>query len=168
MSVIGEYLRSLAMFNQESDPLVGELLFHSLVRCAKYRQLHNLLQYRVFSDSRRMAELMISLSAEYPPFMQLGMDMLKRLKCHDLVLFELLKRSNIMGAVMYVRDNSLLNKLIPGQFLRVAQSSGDSVLFYNTFRFMEQRNYYLHGSRNFQQSEDCDSFVEQFNRLFPE
>jgi hypothetical protein len=122
----------------------------------------------VLPDSKRLAELMISIKAEYSPFLQLGMDMLKRLRCHDPILSELLLRDNVMQAVQYARDNAILDKLAPSQFLLAAQMSGDPLIFYNTFRFMEQRNYYLHGTRQFQQNEGCDQFVDYFNRLFPQ
>jgi hypothetical protein len=68
---------------------------HLLVQSQQYETLHQMLQYQILNDSERVAQSLLQFVALYPPFHQLALDMLKRLRKHDLIIEVLLSRHQV-------------------------------------------------------------------------
>ena len=67
------------IFCTEVDFDVEDVLVSHLVRTGQYYQLHQLLQYYVINDRKQMACKLLTLHRDYPPAIQLALDMLKRI-----------------------------------------------------------------------------------------
>lgn len=85
--------------------------------------LHSLLQYHVLSDSLELARILVSLGSNeskryhsdssmqvynmhYEPAYQLGLDMLKKLKSNEEVVYALLNEGLIMRALDYALESN--------------------------------------------------------------
>ncbi|XP_078071723.1 regulator of MON1-CCZ1 complex isoform X16 [Mustelus asterias] len=103
----------------------------------------------VFTEKK--ACLLLSLESTYPPAHQLSLDMLK-----------------VLGALRFVRSVGSHDNISARKFLDAARQTGDTMLFYTTFKFFEQRNQRLRGSSHFTPGEHCEEHVSHFKTLFGE
>jgi len=56
--------------------------------------------------------------------------------------------------------------LLPREFLKAAEATKDSHVFYSTYKFFEQRNLILRNDRKFEINDGCDEYVKEFEKLF--
>ncbi len=70
-----------------------------------------------------------------------------------------------MEAIRVARERNHLKKLQPKLLLDAVLESRDDLLFYNVYKFLEQRNIYLYQTPKFNPKEDCDSHVRHFQVL---
>lgn len=126
-----------------------------------------MLTLRLFPDSLEIAKQLCNqqIHGMENLFFQIGLDMLKRLKHHELIIQFLLKKGKIMDAILYSRDEGLLRTLVPKQFLKATQSIHDDRLFYFVFRFFEQRNLFLYDTIDFPEKDDCEEYILYFKNL---
>ncbi|XP_078071718.1 regulator of MON1-CCZ1 complex isoform X12 [Mustelus asterias] len=121
----------------------------------------------VFTEKK--ACLLLSLESTYPPAHQLSLDMLKRLStANDEIVEVLLSKHQVLGALRFVRSVGSHDNISARKFLDAARQTGDTMLFYTTFKFFEQRNQRLRGSSHFTPGEHCEEHVSHFKTLFGE
>merc|ERR1719443_2469766 len=100
IAVLVEYIRSLNQFQIPVQHYLYELMINTLVLNNSFYQLHQFLQYHVFTDSKPLACLLLSLESAYPPSHQLALDMLKRLSTANEEIVEvLLSKSQVLPAL---------------------------------------------------------------------
>ncbi|XP_078071716.1 regulator of MON1-CCZ1 complex isoform X10 [Mustelus asterias] len=150
-AVLMEYIRSLNQYQITVQHYLYELVIKTLVQHSLFYMLHQFLQYHVLSDSKPLACLLLSLESTYPPAHQLSLDMLK-----------------VLGALRFVRSVGSHDNISARKFLDAARQTGDTMLFYTTFKFFEQRNQRLRGSSHFTPGEHCEEHVSHFKTLFGE
>jgi hypothetical protein len=103
----------------------------------------------------------------YPAAHQLALDMLKRLSnAHEEIIEVLLSKGHILPALRYVRSVGKSDDVCARKFLEVAKATNDSILFHSVYKFFEQRNLRLHNTTGFAKSEQCQSYVQHFKKLF--
>ncbi|XP_078254098.1 regulator of MON1-CCZ1 complex isoform X2 [Rhinoraja longicauda] len=168
-AVLMEYIRSLNQFQITVQHYLYELVIKTLVQHSMFYMLHQFLQYHVLSDSKPLACLLLSLESTYPPAHQLSLDMLKRLStANDEIVEVLLSKHQVLGALRFIRSVGGQDNISARKFLDAAKQKGDTLLFYTTFRFFEQRNQRLRGSSHFTPGEHCEEHVIHFKSLFGE
>ncbi|XP_078071714.1 regulator of MON1-CCZ1 complex isoform X8 [Mustelus asterias] len=162
------YTHVLSVFTEKKHYLY-ELVIKTLVQHSLFYMLHQFLQYHVLSDSKPLACLLLSLESTYPPAHQLSLDMLKRLStANDEIVEVLLSKHQVLGALRFVRSVGSHDNISARKFLDAARQTGDTMLFYTTFKFFEQRNQRLRGSSHFTPGEHCEEHVSHFKTLFGE
>lgn len=167
ISIIVEYFRSLNCYNIVIEHFLYKLLVNALLKDNRLYQLHQYLQYHVFSDSKPLACLLLSIQSNYPAANQLAMDMLKRLgTANEEIIDVLLSNNLVLPALRFAIQIKSDDQLVPGKFLETAKSINDPAIYYETFKFFEERNIKLKGTPNFRKDENCDFYVDYFNKLF--
>lgn len=150
ISVLLEYVHSLLKHQIPVQYFLYELVINVLVRNGMFFQLHQYLQYRVFTDSKPLACLLLSLHQKYPPSVQLALDMFKRLMVNDeYILDTFLTKMHLLRALRYMESNQNLDSVSARKYLEYAFNSNNEQLFFAVFRCFEQRNLRLRGSKEF-------------------
>lgn len=60
----------------------------------------------------------------------------------------------------------LADQLNAAKFLETAKDLNDSHIFYEVFKFFEERNVRLRNTPNFRKDELCDVYVQHFLNLY--
>jgi hypothetical protein len=119
------------------------------------------------SDSKPLALLLIGFQSHYPAGSQLGLDMLKRLGSENKEIVEiLLANEQVIPAIRYAQSVGLGDEISAKKFLETTVKLNDHLVFYNVFKYFEDRNVKLRGSPLFKPDEDCDSFTKHFLENF--
>ncbi|KAI1287649.1 hypothetical protein HDE_09955 [Halotydeus destructor] len=167
VAVIFEYINSLVQQQIPVQYSIYGLLINILVKSEQFFQLHQFLQYHVFTDSKPLACLLLSVQGQYAHAAQLALDMFKRLSvAQDDIVDIYLAQFDVLRALRYIQTYSDIDGVSARKFLEFAMNSGDNDLFYLLFKFFEERNLRLRGSAQFAQGEQCEVFVEHFKNLF--
>lgn len=161
---------------------IYELLIQILVHSGQYYLLNQLTAYKVIKDSKPIAFILLSLEDEYPPAVQLALDMLRRLplSCEDIVEIFLIKKK-VLHAIRFLEsvayagqrnkakkgdDHNMAVAASARQYLEVAMSVNDPKVFHSVYTFFRLRNQLLRGSPAFAPTEHCDKYVDHFEALF--
>ncbi|CAB4057049.1 unnamed protein product [Lepeophtheirus salmonis] len=165
--VLMEYFRSLKEHEIPVQYFLDELLINLMVQMGSWFQLHQCLQYQIFTDSKPLSCLLLSLESVYPPAGQLALDMLNRLGTANPEIVEILLSKNIVLSALKFAETDGGN-IQPRRFLESAMSSKHNSLFYSTYKYFERRNLLLRGSKQFASSDNCDKYVRRFAELYPQ
>ncbi|RCN24399.1 putative colon cancer-associated protein Mic1 [Ancylostoma caninum] len=76
--VMLQYLRSLHRWSVPVEAYFLELVVEALAQSGEMAKLHQLVTYRVISDSKPLAFLLLSYEARCPSLFQSGVDILAR------------------------------------------------------------------------------------------
>ena len=130
-----------------------ERIINLLVKSKKFYQLQQLMQYHVFTDSKPLACLLLSLQVYYKHAVQLALDMFKRLSVgqDDLVDVYLSMSSQfaVTRALRYVQLQEKMDSVSARKFLEVAKNSLDPKLYFLVYRQFESRNLNTRGHPDF-------------------
>jgi hypothetical protein len=167
ISIIIEYFRSL---NSQFIPIehyLFKLLVNALIKANRLYQLHQYLQYHVLSDSKPLACLLLSIQSTYPAANQLALDMLKRLgTANEEIVDVLLSNSLVISALRFAIQVGLGDQLNAGKFLETAMQLGDNHIYYEIYKYFENRNFRLRSDSAFRPEENCDVYVKHFENIF--
>lgn len=167
IAIIIEYFRSLSCNYIPIEHYLYKLLVNALIKSNRLYQLHQYLQYHVLSDSKPLACLLLSIQSTYPAANQLALDMLKRLgTANEEIIDVLLSNNLVLSALRFGIQIGLESTLMPGKFLETAKELDDPLVYFETFKFFEERNRKLRGTPNFNQEENCEAYVQHFFNLF--
>jgi len=121
---------------------------------------------RILGDSVPLA--LTLLEENHTELKQLGFDLLFRMKRHDLIIHGLISGGAIMDGIRSVRLFNLIHQLEPKVLFEAALQSSEKGgdVFYHTFRFLEQRNGFLYKSVSFRENDQCEKYVEQFQKMY--
>jgi len=165
LSVLIEYIRSLILHSIPVMHSIYELLINLLVKLKRFYLLNQLSMYKVLSDSKPLACLILSLSHEYPGARQMALDMLKRLgTCTDEIIEILLGKGEIMRALNMIQHTGHIESVSARQFLDAALSC-DSHTFIAVYQFFMLRNENMRGCSSFVPGERCEIFIEHYEKL---
>lgn len=165
--VLLELVYALLLAGKKSPTFLSELIVNHMVLSEKHDQLLYLLENRIISDSIKIAQMILHTNGSHEQrYIQMGLDMLKRMNRMDMIVDILLERGEVIRAINFVKDHGLLKSISPRQFLYYAKLHGRTLTFYNTFRFLQQRNLYLYNTESFREMDNCSEFVEYFDQLF--
>jgi hypothetical protein len=167
IAIIIEYFRSL---NSQFIPIehyLFKLLVNALIKANRLYQLHQYLQYHVLSDSKPLACLLLSIQSTYPAANQLALDMLKRLgTANEEIVDVLLSNSLVISAIRFAIQVGIGDQLNAGKFLETAMQLGDNHIYYEIYKFFENRNFRLRSDSAFRPEENCDVYVKHFENNF--
>lgn len=167
ISIIIEYFRSLNCQFIPIEHYLYKLLVNALIKAKRLYQLHQYLQYHVLMDSKPLACLLLSIESTYPASNQLALDMLKRLgTANEEICDVLLSKGLILSALRFSIQMGLEDGLMPGKFLQTAKELDDSLIYYEVYKFFEERNVRLRGTTAFSSEDNCDHYVQHFVSLF--
>ncbi|MES1907561.1 MAG: hypothetical protein MHM6MM_000658 [Cercozoa sp. M6MM] len=82
--VVCELARSVTRARLEIGTALSHCIAQLCLQSRRFYDLHQLLQYHVLPDEATLAAVLLRRSEVYPPFLQLGLDMLRRLGRHGL------------------------------------------------------------------------------------
>ena len=166
-AILIDYINSLIYFEIPIQYFIYKLLISLLIRNENYYQLHQFLQYHVFTDSKQLACQLLSLHQAYPPALQLALDMFKRLNVDQEYILEIfLSKMDILRALRFLNSNQILDSVSARKYLEYSIKSNDLLLFYNVFKAFEERNQKLRGSYQFAKDEQCEEYVKIFEENF--
>jgi hypothetical protein len=116
-AVLLEYQRSLVDEDIIVNPNVQLLIAQQLEKTGNYGLLQSMLQYRVLSDSKEIAHLLIRVAnpaeyARYPPALQLAVDVLLRLEEYEEIANLLLERSMAYEVVVLLELKQLARDVL--------------------------------------------------------
>lgn len=158
IGVVTEYLHSMGKMGIASQYYLHELIVNLHVLGREWYQIQQMLQYKVISDSKPMACLLLSLEKVFPASFQLAMDMLKRLgTANDEICEILLSKGRVISALTYAKSSNL-DHLPPRKFLEAALECDDQFEFFNTFDFYRRKE--IAGGNN--------SSLEMYAQIFTE
>ncbi|KAH7645289.1 regulator of MON1-CCZ1 complex protein bulli isoform X2 [Dermatophagoides farinae] len=168
IAIVFEYVHSLSSHDIQIDFFIYEFLINHLIKSGNYYQMHQFLQYHVFTDSTHLACLLLSLSRKkYPYGYQLGLDMLKRLnKSDDEIVEVLLSQNQIIRALRYVEKHGDIYSVSARKFLEAAFATKDVKIFHQVYKFFQLRNLKLRNSLEFVKGENCIIYERQFENIF--
>ncbi|EGC37531.1 hypothetical protein DICPUDRAFT_76852 [Dictyostelium purpureum] len=172
IAIVIQYIKSLS-FNQctgISDKLYN-LLISLLIDNNMFSKLHQFLQYYVITDSLPIAYKLLSIGEQYPPVLQLSLDMFKRLSMPNIIIETLLERNQVVQAIHLLRSTKdsnqqlyqdLLNPNYPIPFLQVSSNQNNDTLFFSVFKFFETNGLILPHLPSF------DRYIKLFVEKFTE
>jgi hypothetical protein len=175
LSIVLELVYAIRSHGKETEDFIDEFLVILTMR-SKTTLMLNILA--IVKDSNRIAKLLITVSSSSSTpnttkefLFSFGLDMLNRLEKYDQVIELLLSRGRLLECISFVRGKGLLKFISPKQFFdRIERNEDgeiqDELMFYNIFRFMEQRNIFLHNSSKFNENEGVGEYVALFNLKF--
>ena len=167
IAIIVEYFRSLNALNIQIEYVLFTLLVNALIKANRLYQLHQFLQYHVLTDSKELACYLISIAQNYSAANQLALDMLSRLNATEESIIDiLLSKQLVLSAIRYSHQMNLGDSLMPAKFFETALELNDPFIFYEVFKYFENRNMRLRGTPSFRPEDQCDSYVAHFNSLF--
>lgn len=152
IAIVFEYVHSLSAQRITVQYFIYEFLLNHLIQAGSFYQMHQFLQYHVFSDSKHLACLLLSLlqHGQYPYALQLGLDMLKRLQTADEEIVEvLLSQSQVVRALQYIERHLDINSISARKFLEAAHATQDVRTFHQVYKQLQLRNLRLRGSYEF-------------------
>lgn len=150
IAVLFEYINSLHQHSIPIQYFIYELLINVLIREKRYYQLHQFLQYHVFTPCKPLACLLLSLQPHYPHATQLALDMFKELGVPPEDIIDIfLSQSDIFRALRYVQSHGNMDSISARKFLEFAAAADDPQVFYSVFKLFEERNLRLRGSPSF-------------------
>jgi len=146
IAIVTEYIRSLNFnYCRISDKLY-DLLISLFIDNNMFSQLHQFLQYHVITDSLNIAYKLLSIGEQYPPVLQLSLDMFKRLMKPNIIVTTLLEKGQVLAAIRLLRSiketnpklfQELLLPISPASFLKEANNQGNDTLFFFVFKYFE-------------------------------
>lgn len=167
IALLIEYFRSLNLVFIPIEHYMYKVLVNALIKTNRIYQLHQYLQYHVLTDSKPLACLLLGLQETYSPSNQLALDMLKRLgTANEEIVDVLLSKGLILSALRFSIEMGLSDQLNPAKFLETAKDINDPLIYYEVFKFFEQRNIMLRGNPSFRKDEQCEVYVQHFINLF--
>lgn len=169
IAIVFEYVHSLSAQRITVQYFIYEFLLNHLIQAGSFYQMHQFLQYHVFSDSKHLACLLLSLlqHGQYPYALQLGLDMLKRLQTADEEIVEvLLSQSQVVRALQYIERHLDINSISARKFLEAAHATQDVRTFHQVYKQLQLRNLKLRGSYEFAKGENCEFYERHFEDLF--
>lgn len=160
VTVLLAYVNSLSVFKIPAESYIHELIINLLIRNKRYYQLHQLIQYRVISDSLPVACQLAYLTSVYPPALQLALDMFLRIgdRVHALeVLFTQGMLSTALKFIMKGWSQIDSQTYVP-RFLEEAKETKNSAFFFYVYNFFLQRKEIS--------QENCADYIKYYNETF--
>lgn len=142
IAVIFEYINSLVLNQVPILYSTYELLINLVVRSNRFYQLQQFIQYHVFTDSKPLACLLLSLHLKCSGCLQLALDMFKRLNMTRQDLIDIHLSTNSPSAVARaIRSFQIQDtcELPAGKFLEAALSSNDDKLLFSVYRLFSSK-----------------------------
>ena len=126
--------------------------------------LHLLLQYQVLKDTLPLARTLLNLSCDWPPGMQLGLDMLHRLEDWDGLASGLLRSGRVLEACRVCDTRDLSPNRF--EFLRAASAESNEV-FYEVYYWLRQINSReRNGNEDFTIDDKCEQYIAEWRERF--
>ncbi|KAI8899536.1 colon cancer-associated protein Mic1-like-domain-containing protein [Globomyces pollinis-pini] len=132
-----EFIECQMFYEQSVKSFIYDLLVHSLFESNSFVQLHQLIQFHIIPDSIPLAQRLVS-NSENLSNLEMGINMLKRLECHNDVLSILTAKGSLLDAILYAQQSHTLKFISPLPFLESALNTGDNTLFLNVYRCFEE------------------------------
>ncbi|KAI7690190.1 hypothetical protein SSS_10832 [Sarcoptes scabiei] len=167
IAIVFEYINSLTHHEIPIDYCIYEFLINRLISTKNFYRMHQFLQYHVFTDSKHLACLLLSLNNTYAFAIQLGLDMLKRLQTSDDEIIDvLLSQNQIIRALRYVEKHRNIYSVSARKFLEASLATNDLKIFHQVFKFFQLRNLKLRNSADFVKGENCTYYEKYFENNF--
>ena len=96
---LSEYIHSLQQYSIPVEKYMHELMCALLISAQNFHVLYQLLQYRVPTDSERLAKILLEASGSFSPFLQISLDMFHRLGLHAYCVDALLMKDELLLAL---------------------------------------------------------------------
>lgn len=142
IAVVFEYINSLVLNQVSILYSTYELLINLIVKSNRFYQLQQFIQYHVFTDSKPLACLLLSLHHKNEICLQLALDMFKRLN---------MTRQDLIDVYLSVNSPSSTSRAIrslqiaeaseipAGKFLEAALSTSDDKLLFSIYRLVQAK-----------------------------
>ena len=157
-AILVEYYRSLSQHQIQPQYFLNELLIKTMVKTESWFQLHQMMNYKILTDSKPLACLLLSLENSYKPAAQLACDMLNRLKGNSKedICEILLSKGKIVSALNLAVNDGILDRMHV-RVLDAALESGNREVFRKVYNVCLKRNLLVKNS-------DYAKYHEEFNK----
>lgn len=85
---------------------------------------------------------------------------------NDEICDVLLSEGLVLSALRFGIQRGMGDALSAGKFLEAAMHLNDDFVFYDVFKYFEERNSRLRNSPLFRADEHCEIYLRHFNNLF--
>ncbi|XP_065361103.1 regulator of MON1-CCZ1 complex [Calliphora vicina] len=160
------YLQSLCKHNIAAQEDLSKMLINELILNKSFDTLRRLAEYSLLMESKAIACYLLSHSNEDPAVSQVALDMLTKIKAHEIIIEVLLGQGKVVDALRLAINTSDAGRISARKFLEAAQKSKNDMTFHSVFKYFQMCNLKQHGSMEFLKTEQCSEFVQYYNNLY--
>jgi len=164
VSVIVEYIRSLNFHQIRPKSFLNDLVVEYLITSKRFYQLHQFLQYHVFTLSYSLATQLIAIKDDYPPAFQLAIDMFKQFPTTQTIEI-LLAHKEVLTALRMTKGQPLPDELVR-RFFEVAEEHPDPVVHFTVCQYFKK--YLVLTKKNQDLKDDLEATVQKCLATFEE
>ncbi|CAG4946357.1 unnamed protein product [Parnassius apollo] len=174
VQVVSAYVWSLCARGLAAGAGLAALCVRALVTRGARGRLRALLRRGALADARPLACQLLSLGHLDPAAAQLALDMMWRLRAREEIVEVLLSSNEPISAVGAAKqmDEATWLGLSPRKLLEAAKTfaeeNGQPGAFVAVYHALLTRNERLRGSPHFLKGEQCESYIEYYNKVTSE
>eukprot|EP01062_Namystynia_karyoxenos_P042354 TRINITY_DN30956_c0_g1_i1.p1 TRINITY_DN30956_c0_g1~~TRINITY_DN30956_c0_g1_i1.p1 ORF type:complete len:899 (+),score=277.68 TRINITY_DN30956_c0_g1_i1:66-2699(+) len=163
-----EYVRSLSANGMHLKDVLQRFLIDLLIHAPRpnYPRLHHYLQYHVIEDTVPTALQLLKLEEQYPPSLQLALDMLSRKKAHGEIVDVLLVRGHVVRAVEIMIHYQV--KAVDLKYVMqcaVSSCGEDALALHALCLLLKRYSKAVCGNQGVSEEDRCAEFEERYSQL---
>uniref|UniRef100_T1GGT8 Mic1 domain-containing protein n=1 Tax=Megaselia scalaris TaxID=36166 RepID=T1GGT8_MEGSC len=143
------YLQSLSKYKIPAEDEISKMIIKELIRNENYKTLLLLVEFSLICETKSMACFLLSYSKLSPIINQTALDMLRKISANEIILEVLLEHGQVIDALRIAKSLPNSDSISARKYLEAAQKSGDANIFYNVFKYFQQRNLKQRGKVDF-------------------
>lgn len=160
------YLCSLTKHGIVAQHDLSKMIVSELVNAKKFEILRELFNFSLIQESKPLAISLLQLSSLHPIINQMVLDMLAKLNEKEIIVEVLLEQGKITDALKIARTLPHFDQLPARKYLEAAFLTEDPIVFHSVYMLFQQRNQRMRGYKEFNKNEQCEKYVEHYDKLF--
>lgn len=145
-------IQSLCKHNIAAQEDLSKMLINELILNKSFDTLRRLAEYSLLMESKAIACYLLSHSNEDPAVSQVALDMLTKIKAHEIIIEVLLGQGKVVDALRLAINTSDAGRISARKFLEAAQKSQNDMTFHSVYKYFQMCNLKQHGSMEFLKS----------------
>lgn len=143
------YLQSLSKHEVPAQDEISKMITKELIRNENFKTLQMLVELSLICETKIMACFLLSYSKLNPIINQTALDMLRKISANEIIIEVLLESGHVIDALRIAKTLPNSESISARKYLEAAQKSGSPNIFYNVFKFFQQRNLKQRGKVEF-------------------
>lgn len=143
------YLQSLSKHQITAQDEISKMITKELIRNENYKTLEMLVEFSLISETKIMACFLLSYSKLSPIINQTALDMLQKISANEIIVEVLLEIGHVIDALRIAKTLPNSDNISARKYLEASQRSQNPNIFYNVFKFFQQRNLKQRGKVDF-------------------
>ena len=143
------YLQSLSKHNISAQEDLSKMIINELILNKSFDTLRRLAEYSLLLESKAIACYLLSHSNEDPAVSQVALDMLTKIKAHEIITEVLLGQGKVVDALRLAINTTEPGRISARKFLEAAQKTQNNMTFHSVYKYFQMCNLKQHGSMDF-------------------